>query len=174
MGGGGGGGGGWALNLNPSPPPPPSPRIFADMYHFKASPKGIWRIHVCTWLVGHILFLSKESQVTDTKRWVNLFWNTLPTKITLRCGTQQSYWAVFLDYHPPNDPKKRHCRISLFVTSFLLVSKCKGYLPVSWGYVIYSPGDAPRANCLRLNFRNLEIDQVMWSYQTVVSPERDE
>ena len=33
---------------NPLPPP----GIFADMYHFKASPKGIWKMHVCTWLVG--------------------------------------------------------------------------------------------------------------------------
>ena len=97
-----------------------------------------------------------------------------PTKITLRCGTQQSYWAVFMDYHPANDPKKLHCRISLFVTSFLLVSKCKGCLPVPREYVIYSPGKAPRANCLRLNFQNREIGQFMWSYQTVVLPERDE
>ena len=150
------------------------------MYHFKASPKGIWKMHVCTWLVGGCgcaatFFSSAKSHRLPTPRGELTSSETpLPTKITLRCGTQQSYWAVFLDYHPPNDPKKRHCRISLFVTSFLLVSKCKGYLPVSWGYVIYSPGDAPRANCLRLNFRNLEIDQVMWSYQTVVSPERDE
>ena len=38
----------WARKWNP---PPPS-GIFADMYHFKASPEGIWKMHVCTWLVG--------------------------------------------------------------------------------------------------------------------------
>ena len=32
------------------------------------------------WLCSNILFLSKESQVTHTKRWVNLFWNTITGK----------------------------------------------------------------------------------------------
>ena len=154
--------------------PPPPLGIFADMHHFKASPKGIWKIHVCTWLVGNILSSAKSHRLPTPRGELTSSETPLPTKITLRCGTQQSYWAVFVDYHPPNDPKKRHCRISLFKTSFLLVSKCKGYLAVSWGYVIYSPGNAPRANCLRLNFQNIEIGQFMWSYQTAVSPERDE
>ena len=153
------------------PSPPPS-GIFADMYHFKASPKGIWKIHVCTWLVGNILFLRKESQVTHPMRWVNLFWNTIPDKNNTQVWNTTV--VLSMDYHPANDPKKLHCRISLFVTSFLLVSKCKGCLPVPRGYVIYSPGKAPRANCLRLNFQNKEIGQFMWSYQTVDLPERDE
>ena len=32
------------------------------------------------WLCRNILFLSKESQVTHTKRWGNLFWNTITDK----------------------------------------------------------------------------------------------
>ena len=36
------------------------------------------------WLCSNILFLSKESQVTHTKKWVNLFWNTITAELTLR------------------------------------------------------------------------------------------
>ena len=40
-------------------------------------------LHLIGWwvsLCSNILFLSKESQVTHTKRWVNLFWNTITDK----------------------------------------------------------------------------------------------
>ena len=39
----------WARKWNPTPPPR---GIFTEMYHFKALPKSIWKMHVCTWLVG--------------------------------------------------------------------------------------------------------------------------
>ena len=73
----------WARKLNPPPPPPSA--IFADMYHFKGSPESIWKMHVCTWLVGGCgcaatFFSSAESQVTHTKKWVNLFWNQGPRR----------------------------------------------------------------------------------------------
>ena len=72
-----------------SDPPPPS-GIFADMYHFKASPKGIWKMHVCTWLVGGCgcaatFFSSAKSHRLPTPRGELTFSETpLPTKITLK------------------------------------------------------------------------------------------
>ena len=69
--------------------PPPS-GIFVDMYHFKASPKGIWKMHVCTWLLGGCgcaatFFSSAKSNRLPTPRGQSTSSETpLPTKITLR------------------------------------------------------------------------------------------
>ena len=71
------------------PPPLPS-GIVVDMYHFKASPKGIWKMHVCTWLLGGCgcaatFFSSAKSNRLPTPRGQSTSSETpLPTKITLR------------------------------------------------------------------------------------------
>ena len=70
-------------------PPPPS-GIFAHMYHFKASPKGIWKMHVCSWLVGGCgcaatFFSSAKSHRLPTPRGELTSSETpLQTKITLK------------------------------------------------------------------------------------------
>ena len=78
----------WARKWNPPPPPPSG--IVVDMYHFKASPKGIWKMHVCTWLLGGCgcaatFFSSAKSNRLPTPRGQSTSSETpLPTKITLR------------------------------------------------------------------------------------------
>ena len=68
----------------------PSLGIFADMYHFKSSPKGIWKMHVCTWLVGGCgcaaTFFSsaKNHRLPTPKGEFTSSETPLPTIITLR------------------------------------------------------------------------------------------
>ena len=156
--------------VKPSPPPPRGflQTCIISKLHLRVFEKSMFALD---WLAT--FFSSAKSHRLPTP-WGELTSSEtpFPTKITLRCGTQQSYWVWTIILQTILRSFIVAYRYSSPV--FLLVSKCKGCLPVPREYVMYSPGKAPRANCLRLNFQNREIGQFMWSYQTVVLPERDE
>ena len=91
----------WARKWKPSPPS----GIFVAMHHFKASPKGIWKMHVWTWLVGGCscaatFFSSAKNHRLPTPRgYLPSSETPLPTKSTLKVIWGQVFLISYVSWN---------------------------------------------------------------------------